>query len=853
MADGAGGGLCAALGTATMNFLHLIARGWRERPARSALSVFSVAIAVAAVLGTALAQSSVRLGVRKLSSEVERHPALEIVASAGGRLEAAEVPKIADVPGVLAAIPVVNRATLARVHGKRFRAVLVGLPLDNDDAWKALPLTAGRACQGPGEVILAAQIAKSLGAKVDDRLIVITRRGPRSTTIVGLADAAAMGEFAPAASLVMPLPAVQEFFGLAGQVDRIRVLVPSADRREPILADVAARLPENLVVQVPLAPLEMIDTTLESTELALRLAGAMSMAMAAFIILNTLRLNFSERRRHMAVLRVLGATRRQVFGMHLVEGFGIGLAGSVLGAPLGLWLGRTLRDTMGRLLEVEIPTPDMPYPVLAIALALGPAVAAVSALIPAIQSRNVSPIEAMGEIDLRRAEHFPLWAVAVGMAAWCLSVILVVLVVAGRLAPQAAIPAGLLMLVAFIAVIPAVVGPVVRSAAWLLSPWIKIEGRLASEQLLSRSTRTGLTVGVLVVALSAGLGLGTAIVNNVNDVRGWYRRSLSGDVFLSDPAAADHTAAVQGRRDIRAEVERRDDVARVIEMRLLPAHAGGMPAMCIVRDFPAEVELPWTLSPADEALMRRGLTAGEVAISSVIARKLGLAAGDMLRLEVEGRAHSLRIAALVNDYMLGGRVAYLDQATAAKMVNLGPAEFFVVEARPNVSTANLAASLETLLADDGIIVQSFADLRRQLDGLINGVVGALWGLLVIGFLIGGVAVANTLMMNVLEQTRELGLLRIIGMTPGQVRKLVFCESLLLGILGALVGTLGGITTALVIHYCNEPVLGRSIPFTMHGWLLAANAGGCLLIALLAAWRPGRWAARLDVLSAIAYE
>jgi putative ABC transport system permease protein len=836
-----------------MNVLHLIARGWRQRPARTLLSIFSVAIAVAAALGTALAQSSVRLGMVQLSREVTRHPALEIVSHSGGRLPPDSVPAVGDIPGVRAAIPVVNRATLARVHGKRFRAILVGLPLDNRDAWQALPLTAGVACREPGEAILSAELAETRGAKVGDRLIVITRRGPRSATIVGLASAATLGEFAPAATLVMPLGEVQDFFALGGQVDRIRVLVESADARDRVSTIIAERLPAELMVQVPMAPLEMIDTTLRSTELALRLAGAMSMAMAAFIILNTLRLNFSERRRDMAVIRVLGATRGQLTALHLCEGLGLGVLGAALGAPLGIWLGRALEQTMARLLEVEIPTPEIPYGVLAATLALGPLVAALAALVPAMQSRKVSAVEAMGEMELRRAERFPRRAVILGAAAWCVAVALMLLVVSGRLAPEAAIPAGLLMLVGFIAVIPAVVVPVVRSADWLLSPWIKIEGRLASEQLLARSTRTALTVGVLVVALSSGLGLGTAITNNVDDVRGWFRRFLAGDVFLTDPGAADDTVAAQGKRDVGKLLESDPDVASVVQVRLLPTRVNGMPATGVVRDFQPQIQLPWPIAPSDEHELRGKLSAGEVAIGNIMARQLEVAKGDMLRVEVQGRMQSMRVAALVNDYMLGGRVVYMDQAPAAQWIDLGPAEFFIVNAKPEASTERLAERLKTLFADDGIDVQSFAELRGQLDGLINGVVGALWGLLAIGFVIGAVAVGNTLMLNVLEQTRELGLLRIIGMTPRQVRKLVFCESLLLGILGTLLGTCGGITTAMVIHYCNEPVLGRAIPFHMPWWLLVVNAGGCLAIALLAAWRPARWAARLNMLSAIAYE
>ncbi|REK19513.1 MAG: hypothetical protein DWQ37_00070 [Planctomycetota bacterium] len=836
-----------------MSFLYLIVRSWRQRPGRAVLSVISVATAVAAVLGTGLAQSSVRQGVASLSEELDKHPGIEIVSLSGDRLVQADVPDVADVPGVVGVFPLVTRAALARVHGQRFRTVLLGLPVDSEQAAQALMLAEGHAPAAADEAVISSDLAKSLDAKLGDRLIVITRRGPKSANVVGLADPSALAQFAPAAGVVLPLAAVQEYFRLEGQVDRVRALVASGDQREEVLADVSKRMPEEMAAQMPPAPLEMIDTTLRSTELALQLAGALSMAMAAFIILNTLRLNFSERRRDLAVVRVLGATRGQVLVLHLIEGLALGVVGTALGTPLGWWLGQALEGAMGALLEVDIPSAQLPLSTLATALALGPAVALLAALVPALQSRDVPPVEALGDMELRRAEHFPMWATLAGVGAWCVAVGLVALVATERLTPEWAIPAGLLMLVAFIAVIPAVGRPLLWALRWLLAPLLKTEGRLASEQLLARSTRTGLTVGVLVVALSAGLGLGTAIVNNVDDVRGWYRRSLSGDVFLTDPAAADETAASQERPDIKAQVLARPDVASVVETRLITSRVSGMPAVCVVRDFVPEVALPWDLTEDEERQLRAKLDAGEIVVSNVLARKLGIEVDDEVQLEIQGHSSAHRVAAIVNDYLLGGRVAYLGLAAAEKIVQLGPAEFYVVEAAPGTPADVLSAELEKLLAEENIVVQSFAELRRQLDGLINSVVAALWLLLAIGFLIGGAAVSNTLVMNVLEQTRELGLLRIIGMTPAQVRKLVFCESLLLGLFGAVMGTLGGITTAAVIHFCNEPVLGRTIPFQLHGWLLAANAGGCLVIALLAAWRPGRRAARLDLLEAIAYE
>ena len=599
--------------------------------------------------------------------------------------------------------------------------------------------------------------------------------------------------------------------------------------------------------------MQLADDVLRTTELALRFAGALSMAMAAFVVLNTLRMNFGERRRDMAVLRVLGVTSGQLVGLHLAEGLALGLVGSVLGIPLGFLLGRGLSVLMQSLLAADVPAPPFPYWTLPAALVIGPLVASIAALLPALQSRTISPVEAMGDREARRSDRLPLWATLAGLAMWSLAVGVLVLVVLERLSPEAAIPAGVLMIVAFIVIIPALLVPLVRMLARMLELIAPTEGEFAAEQLLQRPTRTGLTVGVLVVAISTSLGMGNAIVNNVDDVRDWYRRSMAGDIFVSGAAPMQGSFEAGDPHRVRELIAQDPAVDYVTEIRYYFTRANGVPTACVVRNFPAQAELPWNLGSQDAAAIATRLRAGDVAIGSVLAKRLDLEPGDTLRLEMQGRLLSLRVAALVRDYTLGGLVAFIDTDTAAKLVELGTPDVYLVRPKDPANAAALTGRLETLLADEGLSVQSYAELRGQFDRLINGIVAALWGLLAIGFVIGGVAVGNTLTMSVLEQTRELGLLRIIGMTRRQVRQLIFCESFLLGVLGTILGTVAGLVTAWVIHLCNEPLIGQSVPFALHIWLLAANVGTCLVITMLAAWSPGERAARLDLLEAITYE
>ena len=153
----------------------------------------------------------------------------------------------------------------------------------------------------------------------------------------------------------------------------------------------------------------------------------------------------------------------------------------------------------------------------------------------------------------------------------------------------------------------------------------------------------------------------------------------------------------------------------------------------------------------------------------------------------------------------------------------------------------------------GLMLHSFADLSARLDAMLNGVVGSLWGLLVLGFVVAGFGIANTLTMNVLEQTRELALLRVVAMTRRQVAKTVLAQAFVVGLIGSVVGFVSGGTTAWVISLTMLPLVGYQIAFSLHADLVVGCFVLALVIILIAAWIPARRATQLNLLEALKYE
>jgi len=835
-----------------MKLQFLTWREWRLRPGRAVLTVLSVAFAVAVVFGSSLAASMVRHAYAAVSTALEGPPVVDILAAQGGRFSPDGVPSIKDLKEVREAVPLLFRVTSAHVAGKRWRTMALGLGERSSPVWSRLELASGRLPQAGREALIDASVAQSLGLQLPQQITVLARRGTVKLNVVGAVAPASLREYGDGVTLVLPLYAAQQTFGLQGQVDRVRLFVNAREDCEAVQKELAGRLPAELIVRAPANRVRLAEEILRSTELALQFGGMLALAMAAFIILNTLRMNFSERRWQFAVMRAIGATAAQVQRLVMIEGLWFGICGLILGIPAGLLLAYALAGAMQALLGADLPPAQPGIKTIVLGVSVGPLVAVLAAWCAARQARRLSPLEGMLGVEPVGLEHYPRKALLLSIVTWVAATGCLAGVAWGALRVEWAIPAGLIMLVAFIFFIPAVLLPFMQTITWMLRGSLATTAMLAARQAEQRTMRMGLTVGVLVVALSNGLGLGHAILNNVDDVRGWYRRSMSGDYFLQRIGGPSPSTDLLTTSEPTRELREMPGISRVETIHFRQATAADEPVTCVSREFSPAFAMPWQMPLDEEKNLRRALENSQLVVSSVLAKRLSLRQGDNVRLEISGRSHSLTVAAIVNDYTLGGQVVFLDRAAAERFFDARPADLYVLT-RAADAPVGLEENLRKFAASHNCLLQSFAELRQQFDRLINGVVGSLFVLMGMGFVVSGLGVSNTLAMSVLEQTRELGLLRIVGMTRGQVRRLILVEGALIGTIGIVLGTLAGITTAYMIHVCNWALLDRNVAFEIHGWLFVLSTVGCLVVTLLAAWTPAQRASRIDLLTAIAYD
>jgi putative ABC transport system permease protein len=830
--------------------------------------MLSIVIGVTAAVAINLGTATTRNAYKHMFAMVTGKATLEVESAGGADFTRELVPKIAAVPGVIAAAPLVERPTSMSLSGgeKRVRLQILGIDSLLDSTVRDYTISAGRQVHEGDELAVDEGFANYLGLKVGDEAKLLTKKLSKPFTIVGLVRPKSGASLTQTSMAFLPIDRAQNHFNSKSQAEQIdKIQIVTAPEIDPVEVQtrVAAILPEGLQVHRPSSNTQLMKETLLASEIGLWQMTLYSLLMAAFVILNTFLMNVTERRRQLSIMRAIGVVKEQVTGMLLAESMLLGVLGTALGIGIGVLIAWGVSFVLASAFEVQLPPlwdVITPTPFI-LGGAFGIGMAFIGALAPALLAARVSPLEGMNRSSGVKGGNYNGILAVVGGVLTVVSLIVMFLTIGGRLPTSFGVTASVPMLIGLVILDSLILEPQATFIAWLLKPFTRVEASLALKQVLRHPTRSALTAGVLFIAGSTGVGMMNSILDNVRNVHDWNERALVGDYFvrammpdMATGTAADLPDGLGEELEKVAHVTSVDGIAFVEAQVPEPTPedpSAMLNVVVIVRKFVSE-KPSFDLITGDVDRIREQLHAGQVVVGSVLAQKLGLKLGDKLPLQTKTGVQHAPICGIANEYMVGGLAVHMVRDQAVKWLGAEGVDGYIINAEAG-HRDSIKAPLEEIARKYDVFLLSQSDIRNTVDNIVGGVEWSLWALVFIGFVVASFGVVNTLTMNVLEQTRELGLLRIVAMTKEQIQLTILMQALIIGGIGLPPGILLGVAVAYVNNLAMMPAFGHPIAFHLYPTMLVVTLIGALIIVLVAAIIPARRATQINLVDALHYE
>lgn len=712
-----------------------------------------------------------------------------------------------------------------------------------------LALLEGVEPQGPDEVVLDDRTAEKAGYVVGDTVPLLTPRGASrlAPTLVGVVGFPDGGSLNGATLALFDTATAQDLF-LDGDDAFSDIWVTAEDgvSQGDLAETVGAALPADVeAVEGDTAADESADDLLEAvsfiTTFLLIFAG-ISLVVGSFLIVNTFSILVAQRSRELALLRALGASKRQVIRSVQLEAFVLGVLGSTVGMGLGVLLAMALRvlfaqfglDLSGQPLVFGARTVLASYVV-------GVLVTMAAAWLPARRTARISPVQAMRD-DVALTESSIQQRFWRGLALGVLGLVVLGLGLFSDLPYGGQMTGGgiLFVLLAVAAMSPVISRPFLVGARAVYTRFFGSIGNLAGQNSLRNPRRTTATASALMIGLTLACTMAIVGDSAKASVDASVSDNFVGDYVVSNVFGGEFNATIA---DEMAQVP---GVGQVIRERFQLVERDG-DAQGVVATDPATIDgLGLDVLEGSTSDLRDGT----VLLDETFADDEGLGVGDTVDVTVPTGEKSWEV---VGVYAENPVVFSPVLTTLTTLVDAGyePADnALIVFAEPGA--ADLQAGLDEVVADLPIVTvkdqAAFAQERRE---PIDQFVLIIFALLGLALIIAVLGIVNTLALSVIERTREVGLLRAIGVSRAQLRWMITLESVVISVLGAVLGVLLGVGFGIALMYAvrDEGLEVISVPFGQLGIFLALS----VVIGMLAAILPARRAARLDVLRAISTE
>lgn len=857
-------------------FRLLTIRSLLTRPLRMLLSTFGIVLGVAAILAIGMVNQTALDSVIRVFADAsgKAHLVISSAETDTATFPARIMRRAEQVPGVALAVPklqvrtmLVDDAPLSEVGLNFFGATAGGLMLHGVDALRDLQIRSYSIVEGrflsdepTEEVVLVESFATERKIAVGKSVQIRTADGSANLTVVGLMAKEGPGLQNGGAFGVAPLAVLQKLFGRQDELSAVEIVVEAGSTSPAALEEIRARLEAALGgdygVSYPAAQGRRMAQMLGNYQIGLNFLSGIALFVGAFLIYNAFSMSVVERTRQLGMLRTIGMTRRQIAAQVLAEAACLGVVGSLLGLGLGVVLAQGLGGVMSALLGQSLAEMQTPPSVVATSAAVGLGVTLLATLVPAWQASRISPMEALRS----RSRSNEGWLINHG---WMLGLPLLglsaIVLVLNPFPYDVQFRAGSLVVFALflgaVLVIPASVSlweSAVRPAVHFIYGTV---GRLGSANIQRSRLRTTLTVAALMIGVAMIIIVRAMTQSFKYDLIAWMDAYIGGDLYVSSSLpmrsrvwnrlqSAEGVAAVAPVRYLEVVWERENNQQQKLSyMAIDPAVHGSVTTLLL--NSPE-------MSPAEA--LRRLETGDTVLISSVMAEKYGLQPGDYIQLRTRGGLRPFQVAAVIVDFYNQGLAVTGSWENMRRHFRVRDANAFMLKVQPGYDIEAVRQALEdTYGKRDHLIVDANRAIKGRVFGLMDQAFRLFDLLALIAVAVAALGIINTLAMNVMERTQEIGVLRGVGLTRRQVVSMILAEAGVMGIIAGLLGLLLGMILARIFLLAMTAMSGYRLTYVLPlSTVLTALLIG-VVVSQIAAILPARRAASLRILEAIRYE
>lgn len=852
-------------------------RSLKSRPLRMFFSTFGIILGVAAILSIGITNQTAMDAITRLFEDTSGKADLVVVSRDQKEDGFSEriLFRVEELPEIVAAVPSIqvqtvlaDQASNSDISLSFFGTTSGGLTLYGidptlDNQVRDYKIVAGEFLSSDlnaNEVVLVEDYALDNEIEVGRRVEIVTDSGIQKLRVIGLMAKQGPGQLNNGAFGVIPLNTSQKLFYLEDKFDQIDLVVLSEykgkDKLENLKRDIQAHLGEDLAVIFPAAQGERMTQMLGNYQIGLNFLSGMALFVGAFLIYNAFSMTVVERTREFGMLRTVGMTRGQITRLILLEAITLGIIGSSIGLGLGILMARGLTRLMEIMLALDFTDIQVPQGIILTGLAVGVFVALVSAAIPAIQAGRISPLEAM-RIRTRSKDS---WFIRYG---WIFGFTL--LIISGVILIVNPFPYDVQFRMGSMVVVTLFIGGAlvipVSVSIWerILRPIVLVffgrSGRLGSSNVQRAKLRTTLTVAALMVGVAMIVIVWAMTDSFKGDLDQWLEGYMGGDLYI--------TSSLPMGKDVWKRLEAVEGVAAVAPVRYFEIEwrtpDGIWEDLTFMALDPGSYSRVTTFlysqaEPDEHGALIKLASGNAVFISSVLAEKYNLKPGNNINLRTRTGEHAFEIAAVVVDYYDQGLVIDGSWKDMARYFRMSDANAFLIKVDEDYEIPVVQDRIDKLYGKrDRLTIVSNQSLLESVNRLMEQAFSMFDVLALIAMLVGFFGITNTLTMNVMERTQEIGMLRGVGMTRFQVISMVMAEAALLGIIGGIIGLIFGLILSRIFMLAMTAMSGYSLTYVMPInrilWALLI----AVLVSQLGAFFPALRAARIRILDAIQYE